>query len=83
MTASRDDPVRLTDDLSDAERRAIRRSLNAQEEQRLELVEPAKGETVRDVLKRFELGLDDLHGMPRHLVDFPAVYAALDRAERR
>lgn len=76
--------IRLSDDLSDAEKTAIRRELNAVEAPaRVELVEPARGETVRDVLKRFELGLDDLHGMPRHLVDFPKLYADLERAEKR
>lgn len=70
--------------MNDADRRAYRRALNAREElaTTVELIEPTRGETLRDVLQRFEAGLDSLHGMPRHLVDFPKLYADLERAER-
>jgi hypothetical protein len=80
MTAA----IRLSESMSDAEKTAIRRSLNATPSApTVELVAPARGETVRDVLIAFRDGQEDLHGFPRHLVDFDALLAALERAEKR
>lgn len=70
--------------MNDADRRAYRRALNAREEiaTTVELVEPARGETLRDVLIAWRDGRDDLHGFPRSAVDFDALLASLERAER-
>lgn len=74
-------PVVLPSHLTDAERREIRRSLNA-----APVVEPvpllARRETLRDVLEAFADGRDALHGFPRHLVDWPALWAYCERNEQ-
>jgi len=75
--------VRLDDGMSDAEKRAVRRALNAQEPPvTVELVEPKRGETLRDLIIAFRDGRDSLHGYPRSAVDFDALLASLEKAER-
>ncbi len=64
-------PVVLTDDLSAADQRAIRRALNARTEEPVQRRAP---ESVREMLEAFERGDDDLFGYPRALADFPKLY---------
>lgn len=75
------------DTLTDAERRARRReiieSLTFTESPVERSIGIAGGSVLhgaRDLIASFERGDDDLHGMPRHVVDFPRVMALLDDA---
>ncbi len=70
-------PVRLPPELTEDQRRAIRRNLNALPDLRAELAQKSKTETVTDILRQFENGEHNLFGAPRRLVDFPHLYEQL------
>lgn len=75
--------------MSEAEKRAVRRRISEEISQRDESSTPAVVSPASDPAERVLLGAraelealergdDSLMGMPRHLVDFTAAYAAID-----